>query len=99
MNRWELHQKAVDKALRDANFKKKLLAHPKEALKELIKRDPSASIDMVTVKIVKEKKNEWIFPIPYIVANSENLSEIDIKNIQAGQAAGHSWCMMFTCSS
>ena len=83
MNRWEAEQKIAIKAIKDPEFKKKLLQDPKKALKEFFKNEKNFNIDALHIHVTQEKKGEWIIPIP-LIHQSENLSEKDLKNVAAG---------------
>lgn len=83
--------------MRDKYFKKKLLSHPKEALKELFKGDIRLSaLEHAHVKIIEEKRDEWVIPIPNFVVHSEELSADELKQLAAGVTGGcfdpQGWC-------
>ena len=82
MNRWEMEKKIAIRALKDPNFKKKLLSNPKEALKEFFKGEKER-LDMMHVKVYEEKKNEWIFSIPYLEEGHRELSEKELEKLVA----------------
>lgn len=83
MNHWEIEKKIALKALKDPAFKKKLLTHPKEALKEVFEEEKNLSVlDKLHIKIYEEKKNEWIFSIPYLEEN-RRMSDQELEKIFA----------------
>jgi hypothetical protein len=85
MNRWEIEKKIAIAAIKDPSFKKKLLANPKQALKELFKNElAQAQLEPLKIKIEEEKKNEWIIALPYIEINNDNLSSVELKKIAGG---------------
>lgn len=86
LTRWEMHKKIIDKALRDESFKKKLLSHPKETVKELFHKEEIAPDvwKQIHVKVVEEKKNEWVIPLPNYVNYGQQLSKEELHNLSAG---------------
>jgi hypothetical protein len=82
MDRWDLERKIIMHALRDADFKRKLKSHPKEAIQEYMRREKvSGNWDNMTVRIVEEKRGEWSICLPNIA--SESLSETELKHLFA----------------
>ena len=79
----DLEAKIAIKAIKDPEFKKKLLQDPKKALKELFKNEKNFNIDALHIHVTQEKKGEWIIPLP-LIEHSESLSEKDLKNLAAG---------------
>ncbi len=85
MDRWEFEKKIVMKALKDPAFKKKLITHPKETLKEMLKHEKNVNIAMVeklNIKVYEEKKDEWNIAVPYFPSNKP-LSDAELKDIMS----------------
>lgn len=86
MNRWELEKKIVIQALKNPEFKKKLLSNPKETLKEFLKNEKEADptiLDKTTIKILEEKKNEWMIPLPNLGVEMQQLSDQELEKLFA----------------
>jgi hypothetical protein len=88
MDRWDLERKIIMQALRDADFKRKLKSHPKEAIQDYMRREKvQGNWDTVTVRIVEEKRGEWSIALPNI--SEETLSETELKRLfAAGRISG-----------
>jgi hypothetical protein len=87
MNRWEIEQKIVIRALKDPAFKKKLLAQPREAVLEFLKGEKGANLaalDKVNIRVVEEKKQEWVLAMPYLKASGEALTDEMTERLHAG---------------
>jgi hypothetical protein len=81
MNRWEMEKKIAIAAIKDPSFKKKLLANPKQALKELFKNElTQAQLEQLNIKIQEEKKNEWIIALPHVDLQGQKLSMQNLGN-------------------
>jgi hypothetical protein len=92
MNRWEMEKKIVIQALKDSQFKKKLLTHPKEALKELF--GDKLMVDQLQIQVREEKKNEWVIAIPHIEMQGQKLSDTELERIAgAGGSPSVSMCL------
>jgi hypothetical protein len=93
MNRWELEQKVVIKALKDPAFKKQLLANPKEAVRDFLKNEKGfdrSLWDKITVRVVEEQKEEWVLALPSISKEGLNLSDAEMEKAVGG-------CSVVTC--
>ena len=89
MNRWEIEKKIAIKALKDPAFKKKLLANPKEALKEFL---DEKQLGALTIKVYEEKKDEWIFSIPHLDTHGRQMSDQELEKLFAAACIGSgSW--------
>ena len=80
MNRWEMEKKAAIKAIKDPQFRKKLLSKPMDAIKEI---DPKMKCDRLQIRVIEEKQNEWILAIPHSAKEHEQMSEEDLLKIYA----------------
>ena len=90
MNRWEMEQKIVMKALKDPAFKKQLISNPKETVLEFLKNEKITNISSapkVNIRVVEEKKGEWVLSIPYLAKDAESLSEAEMEKFAAGDFA------------
>lgn len=86
MNRWELEQKIVIKALKDPAFKKQLLEQPKEALREFFKSDKTvnlSNLDKFNVRVIEENKSEWVLSLPYMTEKMASLSDAELEKLFA----------------
>ncbi len=86
MNRWELEKKIVMKALKDPEFKKKLLLHPKETLKDFLKTEKGMDLsflDKLHVKAYEEKKDEWMISLPNPGIETQRLSDAELEKLFA----------------
>ncbi len=86
MNRWEFEKKIVMKALKDPAFKKKLITHPKETLKELFKNEKNFDLsffDKTSLRVHEERKDEWTISIPYLHLENRKLSDAELEKILA----------------
>jgi hypothetical protein len=70
----------IAKAWKDPAFKKKLLEHPKETLKEC----GYTFHENVTVKVIEESSNSYTFVLPAKPAHAQNLSDAALNKIAAG---------------
>jgi hypothetical protein len=87
MNRWELEQKLVIKALKDPAFKKKLFAQPKEAVREFLKNEKGIDfsiLDKVNFRVVEEKNNECVITMPSMKEPGDTLTEEEMSSMAAG---------------
>lgn len=90
MNRWELEQKIVLKALKDPVFKKKLLSQPRETLRDFLKSEKMidlSSLDKLNIRVVEEKKEEWVLALPSVTTDTSTLTDAEIEKVAGG--AGH----------
>lgn len=78
MDRSELQKEVVKKAMADSEFRKNLLANPKETLNKTFKIEFS---DKSSVKIIEEDQNTINIIVPE--ASSE-LSDDDLENVAGG---------------
>ena len=88
MNRWELEQKIVIRALKDPAFKKQLLLKPKETLREFLKGEKGVDfslLDRQDVKVTEEKKDEWVLALPQLPKELAALSDAEIEEIFAAE--------------
>ncbi len=83
MNRWEMEQKIAIHAIKDPEFKKKLLKDPKKAIKEFFKTEKNLHLDHIQIKVEQEKKGEWIIALP-MIEHAERLSEKELTEMAAG---------------
>lgn len=74
MNQKEL----ILKALKDPNFKKKLLAQPKKTIEEEFKISIPSDIE---IHVLQETENKHYLVLPFI---SSDLSEKELEQIAAG---------------
>ncbi len=86
VNRWEIEQMIVIQAIKDPEFKKKLLKDPKKTITDFLKTEPKLNLEKVNVKIEQEKKDEWIIALPAF-EHSGLLSEQDLKDLSGGTFA------------
>ncbi len=97
MTRWELERLITLKALKDPAFKKRLISHPKETLREFCKHQEEKFFnhelfDRLNIKIHEEKKDEWTISLPYVPQNVQKLSDEELNKLFA---AGKSNCIWF----
>lgn len=76
----EWQAKIIAHAWKDPQFKKELIAHPKEALKKIGCPTP----DHYQVNVIEEKDNGWTIVIPKAPADTRSLSEADLKALAGG---------------
>ncbi len=91
MNRWELEKKIVMKALKDPEFKKKLLSQPKQTLKDFLKTEKDMDLyflDKMNIKAYEEKKDEWMISIPNPGVETQHLTTADLEKLFAAGDAG-----------
>ena len=89
MDRWEIEKKIVMKALKDPAFKQKLLANPKETIRNTFKDEKgiaSADFNKINIRIIEEKQGEWTMSLPHLSKELQNLSESELEKLFA--AAG-----------
>src|SRR5262245_30133749 len=89
MNRWQVEQKIVIKALKDPAFKKKLMSKPKEAVRECVtplsqKVVDVSLFDKINIRIVEEKKDEWVLTMPYLQAATGTLTDAELEKTASG---------------
>jgi hypothetical protein len=87
MNRWELEQIIVLKALKDPAFKKRLLGQPKEALRDFLKDEKGIDLtgfDTLNVRVIEEQKEEWVLALPSLPAEMASMTEEQIEKVVAG---------------
>lgn len=87
MNRWELEQKIVVRALKDPAFRKKLLLQPNEAVREFLKQEKvmeTRFLDNLNIRVIEEKKEEWILAIPSVSLAIGELTEQQMQWLAAG---------------
>jgi hypothetical protein len=86
MNRWELEQKIVIRALKDPAFKKKLLGQPKEALREFLKGEKVdlTGLDKLNLRVVEEQKEEWVLALPSLPAEMSAMAEEQLEKLVGG---------------
>lgn len=77
----EIRSKIIAKAWKDPAFKKKLTAHPKEALKEMGYNLP----EKTNVKIVEDNATSYTFVLPPSPANARGLSDEQLEQAAGGQ--------------
>ncbi len=104
MNRWELEHKIIMKALKDPEFKKKLLSQPKEALKDFLQSEGNEDLnipDKMNVKVYEEKQDEWMISLPHLTKDAQQLSTAELEKLFAAGASGSvcggggmTWCSM-----
>jgi hypothetical protein len=86
MDRWDLERKIIMHALRDADFKRKLKSHPKEAIQDYMRHEKiPGNWDNANVRIVEEKRGEWSICLPNIADST--LSEAELKRLFAAGGA------------
>jgi len=79
-SRKEFEAKIIAHAWKDASFKKKLLSHPEEALREF-------HVDLPKnchVKVYEEKENEWTLVLPTAPTDLKKLSESELLQFAGG---------------
>ncbi len=77
------------RAWKDAAFKEKLLKNPKEALREMgMKQIPTN----IQIKVVEEKKGEWVIRLFNRPLNYDQLSEKDLEKVAAGEVQESKCC-------
>ncbi len=89
MDRYDLEKKIVTKALKDPAFKKKLLASPKEAIKEALKNEKNfnfEALNQIHIRLHQEKEGEITLVIPFIKDQNKSLSDREIENLFAAGA-------------
>lgn len=89
MNRWAHVQYIVIKAMKDPEFKKKLCSKPKEALQELLKNEKSidlSQLEKINVRIVEEKKDEWVLALPCLESTDSGLPDKDLERMFGGDS-------------
>ena len=98
MDRWELEKKLAIRALKDPEFKKKLMSSPKEAVKECMKAAKgfdAASLEKLHIHVHQEKQNEYHISIPYVKESLQKLSDKEIENLYAAGGSGGLTCHYF----
>ena len=78
MNRSELQKEVVKKAMSDSEFRKQLLANPKETLNKNFKTDFP---DEINVNVIEEDQNTVNIIVPEV---SSELSDDDLENVAGG---------------
>jgi hypothetical protein len=99
MNRWDIQKKIVEKSIKDPNFKKKLMSHPKEALKSIFTKEEINYdlLDKLEIKVELEKQREWIISIPDV--KIDKLTKNQLKGISGGIGVSASCsCVDSSCS-
>ncbi len=88
----DLRDKIIVKAWKDPAFRKRLLAKPKETLKEMGLSVP----DNVQVRIQEDDAQHFTFVLPPPPMNMSNLDEAELKRIVAAAAGcGFSYVDLF----
>ncbi len=83
----QIREELLKKAAKDPAFRKKLMANPKEAVKELYKqhkRFDSRTLEKGIVKLYVEKKDELMIVIPDQLAESGALTDEELSKVAAG---------------
>ncbi len=91
MDRYELEKKIITKALKDPAFKKRLLASPKEAIKEAFQDEKKFNHDALSqihIHLYQEKEGEITLVIPYNKEQNKSLSDREIENLFAAGNVG-----------
>lgn len=83
MNRWDALKKVAILAIKDPEFKKRLIHDPKSTVKEVLKDEKEFKVQNLSVRVIEEKKGEWVISIPYIEKGKE-MSDDDLKKLTAG---------------
>jgi len=89
MDKWDIERKLVLKALKEPEFKKKLLAKPKETVAEFLKKEgahSAAFFDKLDIEVVEGKPKKWRIEIPQLLPSEKyaNLSEEELLKFFAG---------------
>lgn len=83
MNRWDVEKEIAIKALKDPSFKEKLLKNPNKTIEGLLKGKEKEKFlkfkDELKIRVIEEKKNEWVISIPC----PETLSEKELEKLAA----------------
>ncbi len=94
MDRWDLEKKLAIKALKDPEFKKKLIKSPKEAIKECMKGEKgfnAAHLEKLHIHLHQEKENEYHISIPCLKDHTKKLSEKEIEHLFAAAGCVYSF--------
>jgi hypothetical protein len=78
LSKKEWEAKIIAHAWKDHEFKKRLLADPKSALKEL-----HVPVEK-HVKVIEEHENQWVIVLPSEPAESKKLSEVEFGSLAGG---------------
>lgn len=78
-------QQAIIRAWKDPHYKKKLLSHPEEALKEIGCPIPKGG----HARVIEAKEREWTFVLPMPPTGGKTLSETELRNAAGG--TGCTW--------
>jgi hypothetical protein len=87
LSKREWEAKIVAHAWKDNAFKKRLLADPKSALKEI-----HVPVEQQQVKVIEEQESHWVFVLPPAPIESEKLSEAELSTM-AGGGTGMTVCI------
>jgi len=90
MKKEELQSKLMAKAWKDPEFKKRLLANPKETISAFIKEHfpNEKKLENSNFKIVEHDPKTIVIALPQAPSNAQELSENELEKLAAG------WCMI-----
>lgn len=96
-SRREWEAKIIAHAWKDSDFRKRLLANPKSALKEI--HCPIS--EKLQLKVIEEDENQWVLILPKAPVEAEKLSEAELCSFAGGNATagtcGHHACTDYPC--
>lgn len=80
MTKREWEAKIIVKVLKDSQFRKRFLDHPKKALKEIGYLIP----ETVQIKVIEEQDDQWILVVPQSPTNTHLLSDAELNEFAGG---------------